>query len=665
MNQLTFKNIIPVLLIVVIGFIIYSNSLHGELQFDDFKYTSTPVHHFSDIKKLYDPFLARFIPLVTFALNHHFHQQDVFGYHLVNVLIHLLNAWLVYWLMTLTLSLLKLNVNRTFNFSLVTALLFLTHPIQTQAVSYITQRSTLLVAFFYLLSLCLYIYGRRNSINSSRSKLMIGLAFLSGLLAMFCKETAITLPIMIIFCELFFFGKKRLWPLIIICFLSTLIIPGFYSFKVGDVLSSPGMSTSNEGGIVTSATYAMTQPRVIVKYLQTLAIPIQLNYDYDFPLSSSLFETRTIICLIILLVLIITALKSYSRHPQITFGIGWFFITLLVESSIIPLTYVIQEHRLYLPSIGFFVVVIYIFQRLIQNEKFLIVIFSIILIACSILTIQRNTIWNSRTAMLTDITKKSPSKSEGYLNLGKAYLDVKDYRLALLNLNKAIKLKPKNYDAYNYRGILLYQEDLNAMAADDFTQALSFDPSRTTARFNRANVYRKIGRYELALTDINKVIELAPNDFQGYFNRGNIYTKMDQYDAALKDYEMVIELRPNYFEVYKSIGNVYEFQGKFDLALDEYNKVISQNVKDIETYILKANLLTRQGKNEEALAAYDQALAINPQRGDVYYKRSFLHFMRMEYDQAYDDIIMSQYLKEKVDPGYIERLKKYKENPRQ
>lgn len=670
------RNIIPVLFIVVIGFISYSNSLHGEFQVDDLEYiASNPaIQDITDIKKIYlsQPVPARFIPLLTFAVNYHLHKLDVFGYHLANLCIHLINAGLVYWLMFLVLSLHRFkdrwSAAKKFTFGLGVALLFLTHPVQTQAVSYITQRFTSLAALFYLLSLCLYFYGRHFPLNSFKSTGLICLSFLSGLIAMFCKQTALTLPVIIIFCELFFIEKdggfknlKRVWRFAVVCFLLVLVIPGFYLFQAGDILASRIVSSSHEGDIIASGTYLLTQIRVLVKYLQLLIFPAHLNLDYDFPLALTFYDFKTFACLLVLLALVIVAFRCYRRHPLVTFGISWFFITLSVESSVIPIAHVIVEHRLYLPSFGFFLIVVYVFHQMIKQEKILMAVLTALVVTGSILTIQRNSVWKTPVVLWQDVIKKSPQKSRGYLNLGKAYLDRSDYRLALTYLNKAIQIKPQNYDAFNYRGLLLYRQGLHSMAVDDFTRAIDIDPTRTTALVNRGNVYRKTGQYTLALSDMNQAITKSPQDFRAYVNRGNIFAKMEMFEQALDDFRKVIKLQPHYLEVYKNIGNVYEFQGRYDLALAEYNKYIEYLPDDADAQILKGTLLARQSKNQEALSAYDQALVIDPQRGDVYYKRSFLHYVRQEYALAYDDIIRAQYLGQKVDPGYIARLKAYKE----
>jgi len=675
MGKDTLRNFIPALLIVAVGFGIYANSLRGEFQFDDVEYIAgnPAIREVTDINAIYNsrPVPTRIIPLFTFALNYHFHQLNVFGYHLVNVCIHLVNAWLVFWLMQLILSLSKFkdvwDGGRKYYFSLSVSLLFLVHPVQTQAVAYITQRFTSLTVLFYLLSLCLYFCGRRHLLNSSKSTLIICLSFLSGLTAMFCKQIAMTLPVMIIFCELFFIEKssgwrnlKKNWRFVLVCLLLLLVIPGFYLFKAGEILSNRIVSGSHEGDIITSGAYLLTQLQVIVKYLQLLFFPAQLNLDYDFPLARNLFDFKTLSCLSVIIALLMVAFKSYRRSPLITLGIGWFFITLLVESSFIPIKHVIFEHRLYLPSIGFFIVMVYLFCEFVKREKILISVVSVVVVVCSFLTVQRNNVWKTQITMWEDVIRKSPQKLRGYLNLGKAYLDSQDYRLAMTYLNKSIHLKPDNYDSFNFRGLLLYQQGLYSMAIDDFTRAMTINPIQSAALVNRGNVYRKTGQYALALADVNNAINLNPNDYRIYINRGNIYAKMKMYDKALEDFRKVIKLQPYYLDVYKNIGNVYEFQGKFDLALAEYNKVLEYAPKDMDVHIFKGTIYSRQNKIQEAVDSFGMALEINPQRGDVYYKRSFLHYVRQEYEQAYDDIIRAQYLGEKVDPGYIARLKQFK-----
>src|SRR6185503_14617809 len=185
--------------IFLVGSLIYANTLKAPFVYDDepFIVYNTNIKDLGNLPAIWHAAAvpSRFISFLSFALNYHFHGLDVAGYHLVNIGIHLINALLVYWLMLLTLR----GHEARRMLAAAIALLFLTHPIQTQAVTYITQRFTSLATLFYLAAICFYASGRVY-----RKPIYYAGAVLSAVLAMFTKEIALTLPVAIIMYDFYF-----------------------------------------------------------------------------------------------------------------------------------------------------------------------------------------------------------------------------------------------------------------------------------------------------------------------------------------------------------------------------------------------------------------------------------------------------------------------------
>lgn len=255
--------------------------------------------------------------------------------------------------------------------SFFVAMLFLVHPVQTEAVTYITQRFACLATLFYVASVCFYMKGRlhfRGQLPKKRGLTPVYF-LLSGLMAvlgMFTKEIVLTLPVAIILFEFSFLRgkqKNRLpgWAWLVICsFL--LLVPALYKFKWSILLMHIAESGSHTGDSINSGLYFLTQFEVVAKYIRLLFVPLGQNLLYDIPVSKSFFEQRTIMSFTLLFGVFVTAIFMFKRNRLIAAGIFWFFLTLLVESSIIPIRHVIFEHRMYLPSVGFsisFVVAIF------------------------------------------------------------------------------------------------------------------------------------------------------------------------------------------------------------------------------------------------------------------------------------------------------------------
>ncbi|MEE9614704.1 MAG: hypothetical protein V3W31_07095, partial [Thermodesulfobacteriota bacterium] len=217
-------------LIAVTALVVYSNTLNGPFLFDDDWYVVNNVK-IRDLGNFLDLSGTRYVTFLTFALNYYFGGLDPFGYHLANIVIHMVNGLLVWWLVILTFR--TPAMERTagepglkYLVALVAALIFVSHPIQTQAVSYITQRFASLATLFYLLSLVLYVKWR-----FSRRWWLYAVSLLSAIVAMKTKEIAFTLPAMLCLYELAFFPRegfsKRL-PALVPFLLTMAIIPLTY-----------------------------------------------------------------------------------------------------------------------------------------------------------------------------------------------------------------------------------------------------------------------------------------------------------------------------------------------------------------------------------------------------------------------------------------------------
>jgi hypothetical protein len=390
--------ILALLSIIIVGTLTYSNTFDASWHFDD----HTAIVENYSIRNLKATVLgaglvggSRWIGFVTFALNYHFGKLNVFGYHLVNICIHLISAMLVYLLVLLTFrtpSLKEQPLSRHAAFlSLAAGLIFVAHPIQTQAVTYIVQRFTSLATLFYLLSLVLFIKARLLNHEGkpffSPSHLSCYLSsLLAAFLAMKTKEITITLPAIILLCELCFFSpsvkaltKKFLYllPLLLTFFIIPLSRYGIGLFgisggtfmgiaEVGDVIGD----ATQETAAISRNDYLLTQFNVIVTYIRLLFLPINQNLDYDYPLAHSLFAFPTFLSFLFLVMLVIVGVWIFRKSRLISFGIFWFFITLSVESSIIPIRDVIFEHRVYLPSVGFVICLTVALYQMLEQIHF-------------------------------------------------------------------------------------------------------------------------------------------------------------------------------------------------------------------------------------------------------------------------------------------------------
>ena len=680
---------LPFLLICFIGFIIYSNIFHSPFVFDDLEYivNNFKIRNIGDLNAVWTAgnVPSRFVGLFSFALNYHFHQLDVFGYHLVNVIIHITTALCLWWFVCLI-------TRKESQTALFTALLFLAHPLQTQAVTYISQRLASLATLFYLLTLCLYLKGR---VSNKKRVLFWSAAFLTGLLGMFTKEICFTLPFAVLLIEFVFYRKERIinGRQVILILSSCLIVPAFFSFNLSKTLTLTYPSLSHAGDMITSPVYLLTQFRVILIYLKLFFFPVGQNLDYDFAVSRSFFEPTVIAGFVVLVGMFLLAWKLRSRNALIAFGLFWFLLTLSVESSVIPIRHVIFEHRMYLPSIGLCIGLCAGLFVIIKDERKFKMIMSVMVALLCLLTFNRNQVWTNGITLWQDVVKKSPNKSRGYNNLGAAYIEGGQYDLAITSFNQALAMDRDYFHAYNNRGSAYMHKGEYESAVVDFTKAIELKPYSERAFNNRANAYKALEQYALALEDVNKAIEeypyfaqalytralihkaegrmedaivdfneslrVDPRQPRAYYYRGEIYLLNNDQKNAFNDFSRAIALNVDNIQAYNNRSIIYSLRGRPDLALQDLNVAIQRWPHVAQTYANRGVNYKKLGKWREAILDYSKAIKLKPDYAQAYYNRGGLYKLKGYLEEALNDFNQAIMIDPENINVYFERANVY------
>ncbi len=573
----------------LLGILIYSNTFSVPFYFDDYdSVVRNPLiknmQNFTTLPGILDV-NHRFISYLSFALNFHYGGLVVTGYHLINILIHLINTILVMFLTHLTLStpLLKDKYDKSSKtlFVFMVGLVFIAHPIQTQTVTYIVQRMTLLATLFYLLSLCLYIMPKFVSTNVSINNiiryglivLLLALSLLTAIMGLWSKQIVVTLPLIIILYEVMFLRNREnkiYWKIIIGLSLFLIVSIGLVLFKIG--LPTEADSTPRNA-------YLFTQISVLVTYIKLLILPINLNFDYDFPLIYSLLDVKTIINLAILLAITFFAINFAKKYRLVSFSILWFFITISVESSIIPIRDVMVEQRLYLPMFGFSLLIISLVFSFIQKYRIpSLFLFSCLIICYSVLTYQRNSLWNNPISMWTDVLSKSPDKLRPNFYRGFAYLHNNEIDLAINDFKNVIAKYPKYYLAYDNLG-LAYQEKKDYRTAIKYhDEAIEINPDNPIAYNNRALAFIFLGDYDKSINDLNKAVSLNYQYDDAFYNLGYVYFVTKKYENAIKYFSKALELNPSYTDIYNYFGYSYNELGDYKKAKEQVDIMRSKGI---------------------------------------------------------------------------------------
>jgi tetratricopeptide (TPR) repeat protein len=576
------------------GAIAYSNSFDCSFHFDD-----TPniednitIRNLSNVKAWWVFYPSRPIGYLSFALDYHFHKLDVWGYHLVNLGIHIINAVLVWWLVMLTMATPVMKAQPISRhkgaMALFTALLFVSHPLATQSVTYIVQRLASLATLFYLLSLALYVKGRvREGNKDTRVYFYYAGSVLCAILGMLTKEIVFTLPFALVLYE-FSFIRTDTWkfdlkdrgvqiPVIILVIFVALFFLNF-SFEIFN--SIPPLLNQGYDYPITAREYLLTQFSVILTYIRLFILPVNQNMDYDYPISHSLLEWHTLFGLLSLVGIFVAAIFLVRRYRLISFGIFWFFLTFSVESSVIPISQnVIFEHRTYLPSIGFFlaltgVVFYFIWDRYRQVSVGVLVL---LVLTNAVLTYERNKVWKSEYSLWADCLKKSPNKPRPLCNYGKALADAGNASEALTYYDKAIKLNPQFYDVYYNRGNAKTKlgDDLGAIA--DYEETLRINPYYANAHYNLGNALARQGNMTEAVVQFEEAVRIRPRSAEYQNNLGYVLALLGKEDEAITHFREAIALKPDLVDAHNNLGSALLHQRRTDEAIESYREALRIN----------------------------------------------------------------------------------------
>ena len=526
--------VMAVLAVTVLA--VYANTLNGQFVFDDSRIYNNPSLRVTalDWASLQQVVLksapaTRPVANLSFALNYYLHGYAVPGYHLVNVLIHLLTGVFLYWLLVDTMPLLPDRQSAWAAYpggrgpyewlAFFAAWLWSLHPVQTQAVAYVVQRMSSLAAMFFILSLWLYVRGRLRN-DRGRSMVFFAGSLLAGLLAIGCKESSATLPFFILLYEWYFLQDARPeWlrrNLPAVAMAAGIVLLLGLCYLGGDPLAR--ILEGYGGRDFSLAQRLLTEARVVFFYLGLLLFPApgRLNLDHDFPLSTSLVQPVTTLFAVAALVgMVWLACRTAKNHRLFSFAIIWFLGNLIIESSVVALELVF-EHRLYLPSMLLFVVVVAeVGRRLPPRRLQLGVVAGVgLAVALGFWTFERNKVWHDRISLWSDCAAKSPGLARPRNNLG----------------------------------VALKKEGRLQEAGEQFQAVIALDPTFVEAYNNLGNIMVDVGRGNEALALYGKALALAPGNPVIHNNIGRLMIERRNYGRAMMHFAEALRLQPDFEE---------------------------------------------------------------------------------------------------------------------
>lgn len=623
---------------------------------------------------------TRFAPMLSFGINYYFGGYDPFGYHLVNIFLHMANALLVFALLRMTLRRCPKNDSpeyaasrdNLFTIPLGTlvpflgALLWAVHPLHTNSVNLVVQRMNLMMTCFYMTSLCCYIAGRSirqvsasgnpqkaEKTASVKSCIWFAVSLLSGLLAFASKENSATLPFFIIVYEWFFFQnlnrawlKKQLrWALPALSLLAVLFTWMLIYDRLGIVLAA------YKGYGYTPMERVMTEWRVIIFYISLLLLPLpsRMDIDHHFPVSHSLFDPMTtLLSGIGLLALIVVAVIMTRKRRLAAFAVFWFLGNLVITSSIIPLD-IIFEYRTYLPSVMVLPMIAVMLFRWLPKPGQAAAAISLLIVLLSISTLHRHTVWQDPVALWRDSVNKSPRNFRSLMNLGRSLAEKKQFDAAIEFYGKALAVDDSSALAHYNMGAALYAKGDREQAMAHYRTALRLDPEFAEAHNNLGVGLIDENKLEEGIRHYRKALKLDPHHPLAPKNLEIAEKGLAQINSKIAHAEKKLSEAPEDFETLARLAYLYYRKGRFKHAVALYQRVLKQspNQPDVLTGLAAVHAALKQ--YDIAIQLMEKAVEQYPEKAALYYNLACLNAMAGKTAPAF------AYLRKALDKGYDNR----------
>jgi protein O-mannosyl-transferase len=633
------KHAFAVISLFALILLIYGNSFHGEWLFDDLSsIVDNPQIHMKslswpEIKNTFFPtvpdiMLGRSLSRFSFALNYYVDGLNVFGYHLVNVIIHLIASFSLYLLVyhTLNLPLLREKYGKSsYSIALLAAFLWASSPVHVNAVTYIVQRMTSLAGMAYVMSLYFYLKGRTAQDTPRRIGFFL-LCVVTGGMAIASKENAVILPVVIFLYDLFLIqgvtGERIRKNIPVILLIMVMAIAGL----VYEIFFTSNLDYQT--WTFTMKERLLTEPRVFFFYISLLLYPLgsRLALDHDIQISRSLIDPwSTLPAILIIAFAIGYAFWIARRKPLLSFCILFFFLNHLIEGTIIPLD-LINEHRNYLPAMFFFVPMAilmislldyFAYKRSLQFLMFFVMIFLLTAQGHTVST--RNDIFKYPEILWKDNINKCNYLSRPRAALGYVYSQQGDYLKAINEYKVAIQLARyphlKQLALFHTNLAFSYYvvEENQDMAISHYRKAMEMHPQAVSQLVYNGMALILLYRGDLtpAVEYSRRAIVQAPNNATFHSNYAQILLKRGNLEGAIAEALHAIALQSDLIAPLATLGEAYRVKGNYSRSEYYWREFLKKEPNNIIALLATLEIYHLQKKKEELLQTVGQLLSLS------------------------------------------------------
>lgn len=652
----------------------------------------------SVIRRIFTPTEDEFyrpIPQVLHVVDYHLWGLDPTGFHATNISLHIIAVLLAY--------LVGLELFRDAFAPLVTALVFATHPVHTEAVTFIAGRTDGAMGLFFFLSFFLYIRFRRSA-GQPNYVLYAGAVF-SFVLALMSKEAAIALPLILVLYEIYFrrlhTGESVWRKLAYSC--GPAISLGVLYLLIRFPSAAWRFLIASRIGL---GRQALTAVRAFYRYWDSLLLPTDLCLAPEFPWSRSFSQPDALFPLIAFTLFVAAIFLAYRFSRILSFGLAWILVSILPISNLLSISRgpLMAERYLYVPSMGFCLVIGSVIHSICNLPPVVprarlyrtvgLAASVALLVAYSFLTVRRNQDWSSQYVLAATTVEQSPQSPEPHIVLGETYFDKEMYDEAVREFNEALTLHPRSPGAYHNLGIAyarkgeyenairvikeavaqrpgsaLFRSNLALIycelgrldeAIEEYQNALGIDPNYVPAHISLGSAYLRKGRQDKAIDEWQKALEINPTLAKPHRNLGAVYLRKGRLNEAVIELQKALEIDPDYVDAHVNLGYAFLKTGRVDEAIRELRKALEIDPSSARGHTNLGNAYLKKGRPDDAIEEYQKALAIDPYYAEPHHNLSAAYYQKGDYELAVLHCDKAAELGGRVNPRLLQLLKEYR-----
>jgi Tfp pilus assembly protein PilF len=507
------------------------------------------------------------VRMLSYSIDYRFWGLNPTGYRITNILFYALTCIMVFFTVRFLSAHLREDkkFDSHFRAGVVGAFLFAAHPVHVEAVTWLSARKEVLHGFFFFLAFYLYLKGKEE--DGGKKVILLSLVLLVFLLAVLSKPSAVVFPAILLIYEVALRKErwidfvKRHW----FFFALSIFISVIFVITMMKVMVEAGGIKPYHGG--TFFNNLLVSFYIFLYNIKLLAFTVNYSAAYTIRVSYSFLSVQTLLVLSITFLLFGLSIWSLRKTKVFFLSFLFFLVTLLPYLNIVPISTLLADRYLFIPSFSFSFLIGIGFDKFYSvtakrfSEGFFkllsVVIFLFLLAGYSFMTIQQNKIWENSYTLWSDAVEKCPESNTANALMGVVYMDLGMHEKAAEYLEKAVQILPIDYESRNNLGIVYERLNMPEKALEELLIALALKPDNHITKINLSVFYQRQKEFKKSEEILNHLISKNPRNAQLRFRLGMLYKEMGHYEAAISELMRAMELAPEIINPYEEIGNIY------------------------------------------------------------------------------------------------------------